>query len=77
MLKLRPMWDRINITAVPEMQPLIKSEYFMQMPKGAFHVFIEGSWYRGYSPMLQDRKRIIIEPLPYPEDRVINHIANK
>ncbi len=76
-LKLRPMWDRINITAVPEMQPLIKPEYFMQMPKGAFHAFIEGSWYRGYSPMLLDRKRIIIEPLPYPEDRVIHHMANK
>ena len=76
-LKLRPMWDRINITAVPEMQPLIKPEYFMQMPKGAFHAFIEGSWYRGYSPMLLDRKRIIIEPLPYPEDRVVNWYAKK
>jgi len=76
-LKLRPMWDRHNITAVPETQPLIKPEWFMQMPKGAFHAFLEGSWYRGYSPMLMDRRRIIIAPLPYPESRLIKHFAEK
>ena len=74
----KPMWTREEgIIAVPEKEPLIPLELFMKMPKGGFHAFIEGSWYRGYSPMLKDRKRIIIDPLPYPDDRIIEHFAKK
>jgi len=62
---------------MPERLPLIPADEFMRMPKGAFNAFIEGSWYRGYSPMLSDRKRIAIEPLPYPEDRITKFFAEK
>ena len=74
----KPMWTREEgIIAVPEKEPLIPVELFMKMPKGGFHAFIEGSWYRGYSPMLKDRRKIIIDPLPYPDDRIIEHFAKK
>ncbi len=74
----KPMWTREEgVIAVPEKTRLISSDLFMRMPKGAFHSFIEGSWYRGYSPMLEDRRRIIIEPLPYPDTRIIQHFAKK
>ena len=77
-VRSKPMWTREEgIIAVPEKEPLIPLELFMRMPKGAFHAFIEGSWYRGYSPMLEDRRRIIIEPLPYPDDRLIEYFAEK
>jgi len=77
-VRSKPMWTREEgIIAVPEKEPLIPLELFMRMPKGAFHAFIEGSWYRGYSPMLKDRRRIIIEPLPYPDNRLINYFAKK
>jgi hypothetical protein len=47
------------------------------MRKGSFHAFIEGSWYRGYSPVLKDRKSIILEPLPYPDSRIVKRFAEK
>ncbi len=76
--KSKPMWTKDEgIIAVPEKTRLIPSHLFMQMDKGGFHAFIEGSWYRGYSPMLTDRKRIIIEPLPYENERLIKHFAKK
>lgn len=75
--KSKAMWTREEVIGSPEKVPLIPPEYFMRMRKGAFHAFIEGSWYRGYSPMLLDRKRIIIEPLPYPDDRIVSHFAEK
>mgnify|MGYP001770635844 CR=1 FL=1 len=77
-VRSKPMWTREEgIIGVPEKEPLIPADLFMKMPKGAFHAFIEGSWYRGYSPMLMDRKRIIIEPLPYPDYRIVRHFAEK
>lgn len=76
-IKAKPMWTREEIIGTPEKMPLIPPEYFMRMPKGAFHSFIEGRWYRGYSPMLKDRRSIIIEPLPYPDSRIVEHFAKK
>ena len=74
----KPLWTREEgVIAVPEKTRLIPSDLFMRMPKGAFHCFVEGSWYRGYSPMLTDRRRIIIEPLPYPDNRIIPYFAKK
>ena len=76
--KSKPMWTKDEgIIAVPEKTRLIPSHLFMQMPKGAFNGFIEGSWYRGYSPMLTDKRRIIIDPLPYENERLTKYFAEK
>lgn len=76
-VKSKAMWTREEIIGSPEKVPLIPPEYFMRMRKGAFHAFIEGQWFRGYSPMLGNRRRIIIEPLPYPDERIVSHYAKK
>jgi len=66
-----PLWSKEEITAMPERQPLIPPDQLMRMRKGAFHAFIEGSWYQGYSPLLKGVRRIVIAPLPYEERRVV------
>jgi len=66
-----PIWSKEEITAMPERQPLIPPDQFMRMRKGAFHAFIEGSWYQGYSPLLKGVRRIVIAPLPYEEKRIV------
>ncbi|MBX0311134.1 MAG: TraM recognition domain-containing protein [Sulfurihydrogenibium sp.] len=71
------IWKRNGIELITKEQPLIPSYLFKQMRKGSFHAFIEGSWYRGYSPVLKDRKSIILEPLPYPDSRIVKRFAEK
>ena len=75
--KSKMVWGKTLDTAMQEKVRLIPPDLFMRMPKGGFHAFVEGRWYRGYSPMLMDRRKILIEPLPYEEKRLRKYFAEK
>lgn len=71
-----PVWEEGDgrlpkLSLIPRDRPLVESSEFMRMRKGCFHAFLDGSWYRGYSDMLSDRRRIWIKPLAYPVKEII------
>ncbi len=71
-----PIWDEGDgkfpkLSLVPKDRPLIESSEFMRLRKGCFHAFLDGSWYRGYSDLLLDRRSIWIKPLPYPVKELV------
>lgn len=75
-----PVWEEGDgrlpkLSLVPKDRPLIESSEFMRMRKGCFHAFLDGSWYRGYSDMLRDRRRIWIKPLKYPVKEIVKHFG--
>ena len=75
--RFKPIWTKEEITAMPTKEPLIPPDQFMRLGKGAFHAFIDGRWYQGYSPLLKGRRRLIIAPLPYEERRIHRHFMEK
>lgn len=71
-----PIWEEGDgrfpkLSLVPKDRPLIERSEFMRLRKGCFHAFLDGSWYRGYSDLLKDRRAIWIKPLPYPVKELI------
>ncbi|WP_457601585.1 type IV secretory system conjugative DNA transfer family protein [Hydrogenivirga sp.] len=71
-----PIWEEGDgklpkLSLVPKDRPLIERSEFMRLRKGCFHGFLDGSWYRGYSDLLKDRRSIWIKPLPYPVKELI------
>jgi conjugal transfer pilus assembly protein TraD len=75
--RFKPIWNKEEITAMPTKEPLIPPDQFMRLNKGAFHAFIEGRWYQGYSPLLKGRRKLILAPLPYEEKRIFEHFKRK
>jgi len=77
-----PVWEEGDgrlpkLSLIPKERPLIESSEFMRMRKGCFHAFLDGSWYRGCSSLLQDRRKIWIKPLPYPDKRLLEEGFSK
>lgn len=77
-----PVWEEGDgrlpkLSLIPKERPLIESSEFMRMRKGCFHAFLDGSWYRGCSSLLKDRRKIWIKPLPYPDKRLIEEGFSK
>ena len=71
-----PIWDEGDgrfpkLSLVPKDRPLIERSEFMRLRKGCFHAFLDGSWYRGYSDLLKDRRAIWIKPIPYPVKELV------
>jgi len=71
-----PVWEEGDgrlpkLSLIPKERPLIEASEFMRMNKGCFHAFLDGSWYRGCSSLLKDRRKIWIKPLPYPDKRLV------
>jgi len=71
-----PVWEEGDgrlpkLSLIPRERPLIEASEFMRMNKGCFHAFLDGSWYRGCSSLLQDRRKIWIKPLSYPDKRLM------
>ena len=77
-----PVWEEGDgrlpkLSLIPKERPLIESSEFMRMRKGCFHAFLDGSWYRGCSSLLKDRRKIWIKPLPYPDKRLLEEGFSK